>query len=233
MIRKITFNKGLWRKVLQKKYLKYRTSIVDPLYMSPVGCSSTWRAIVFGANLLNNGLCWRVGNGRLINFWTSGPLTSKACSPSAIGSNFKLCDWWKNGEWDIPLLSTQFDEVLIQEIVKILVGLSGSGTDKLIWGATSNERFTVKSAYLALVTQDNYPLFPWASLWKLSLPPKLKYLFWLVCQRKLLTNVERVKRHLTSDPMCPLCHDRPKSMLHVLRDCSWAKAIWNNIYYLF
>lgn len=75
--------------------------------------SSTWRAIVFGANLLNNGLYWRVGNGRLINFWTGGPLISKARSPSAIGSNFKLCDWWKNGEWDIPLLSIQFDEVLI------------------------------------------------------------------------------------------------------------------------
>ena len=59
---------GLWCKLLQHKYLIFR-NLFDPDLIKGVVCSSTWKAIAFGAKLITKGLFWRVGNGEQIRFW--------------------------------------------------------------------------------------------------------------------------------------------------------------------
>ncbi|PRQ51455.1 putative ribonuclease H-like domain, reverse transcriptase zinc-binding domain-containing protein [Rosa chinensis] len=111
----------------------------------------------------------------------------------------------------------------------IPVGFEGSGPDRIIWGETSNGCFSVKSAYLALIKEENYDAFPWYFIWKLPIPPKLKTFMWMLCQGRILTNVERVKRRLASDPSCPICHEHPETLIHMLRDCPSAKNVWNGV----
>ncbi|KAK8589616.1 hypothetical protein V6N12_024010 [Hibiscus sabdariffa] len=44
-----------------------------------------------------------------------------------------------------------------------------------------------------------------------------------------MTNLERYKRTLTNDPLCPLCHRPEESTLHTLRDCVNLRQIWQKI----
>lgn len=58
---------SLWAKIFEAKYLKGH-SILDLKMTSRQGSSSTWKGILFGAELLNKGLIWRLGKGDRVNF---------------------------------------------------------------------------------------------------------------------------------------------------------------------
>ncbi|CAN1156973.1 Putative ribonuclease H protein At1g65750 [Linum perenne] len=70
------------------------------------------------------------------------------------------------------------------------------------------------------------PEVDWNSVWKWQGPGRVQYFLWLVAQGKLLTNLERKRRHLTEDSSCPRCGATKESILHVLRDCNYAGQVW-------
>ncbi|KAK8521835.1 hypothetical protein V6N12_066417 [Hibiscus sabdariffa] len=51
----------------------------------------------------------------------------------------------------------------------------------------------------------------------------------LAKSEKLLTNKERVRRHLTASSCCPICFAAEESVLHVLRDCVVAGNTWRRL----
>lgn len=51
----------------------------------------------------------------------------------------------------------------------------------------------------------------------------------MVLHGRIMTNTERVRRHVASSDLCPLCKKDPETILHVLRDCPKAKQIWGSI----
>ncbi|CAL1388375.1 unnamed protein product [Linum trigynum] len=55
---------------------------------------------------------------------------------------------------------------------------------------------------------------------------RMRSSMWLVNQRKLLTNAERKRKHLTNDDGCKICGGGPETTLHVLCDCPYARATW-------
>ncbi|CAL9018286.1 unnamed protein product [Prunus brigantina] len=60
----------------------------------------------------------------------------------------------------------------------------------------------------------------------MKIPPKLKIFYWLVYQGKILSNEQRVRRHLTYDASCMYCRGVNESVLHILRDCYRACIVW-------
>lgn len=47
---------------------------------------------------------------------------------------------------------------------------------------------------------------------------------------RILCNTNRMHRHLTNDPRCKRCTtDQDETLLHLLRDCPAAKAIWASV----
>ncbi|XP_021741473.1 uncharacterized protein LOC110707739 [Chenopodium quinoa] len=44
-----------------------------------------------------------------------------------------------------------------------------------------------------------------------------------------MANVNRFMRNLTDDPRCKICNSQDDTTLHLLRDCTMAKDIWNQI----
>ncbi|KAH1056381.1 hypothetical protein J1N35_034446 [Gossypium stocksii] len=46
---------------------------------------------------------------------------------------------------------------------------------------------------------------------------------------KLLTNHERVRRNLVANGGCALCGCGDKTVIHVLRDCSFAEKVWRMV----
>lgn len=59
---------GLWSQVLNGNYLKDQSLLAAP-NLKFLNCSTTWRGIVFGSQIVYKGLKWRVGNGDNILFW--------------------------------------------------------------------------------------------------------------------------------------------------------------------
>lgn len=60
-------DKGLWVKIFEDKCLK-RQSIVDVDLKTRQDCSSTWRGVLYGSELLAKGLIWRIGKGNVVKF---------------------------------------------------------------------------------------------------------------------------------------------------------------------
>lgn len=101
--------------------------------------------------------------------------------------------------------------------------------DKLIWKHTPNGIFSVKSVYRSTFGDDLVPPGMWRLIWTLHIPPKLNTFLWLFYRSKLLTNVNRVARHITSDPCCKHCPGQPETMLHLFRDCPRVSRLWHSI----
>ncbi|KAK6940305.1 Reverse transcriptase zinc-binding domain [Dillenia turbinata] len=50
-----------------------------------------------------------------------------------------------------------------------------------------------------------------------------------MAMRKIITNMEKVKRGIIQDDSCPICTNGDESIKHVLRECNHARNIWKRI----
>ncbi|CAN1125418.1 Putative ribonuclease H protein At1g65750 [Linum perenne] len=103
----------------------------------------------------------------------------------------------------------------------------GAASDMLVWGLENNGRFTIKSAYdllkdHRLKNQGN----SWQKIWSWKGPNKIRHFLWLTAQGRLLTNKERMRRHLAASGECVACGGIDEDLNHVLRECIVAKSIW-------
>ena len=100
--------------------------------------------------------------------------------------------------------------------------------DKLIWAATSNGEFNLTSAYkLATIQADFVPPFNGKWIWKLNFLPKIQTFIWMCLHKSIATWECLAKRGLQVNPLCPLCHQCPESILYLLRDCFIASNVWH------
>ncbi|KAE8704644.1 hypothetical protein F3Y22_tig00110450pilonHSYRG01128 [Hibiscus syriacus] len=52
-----------------------------------------------------------------------------------------------------------------------------------------------------------------------------------ICSVKsTFTTIQRARRRLTSDAHCPICGYMSETVIHVLRDCSAARSVWNKLF---
>ncbi|RXH83704.1 hypothetical protein DVH24_005957 [Malus domestica] len=68
----------------------------------------------------------------------------------------------------------------------------GDVEDKLIWGPTCNGEFSVKSAHIIQIDDNQCHMFKGLldKIWKLNIPHKMKFFGWLLVRNKLTTNVK-------------------------------------------
>ncbi|BFG34315.1 hypothetical protein CerSpe_205890 [Prunus speciosa] len=179
-------------------------------------------------------MIWRIGKGDTVQFWNDRwisdiPLIQyegivRPAQPDCTVSELMKDDWW-----DVDKLRTMLSEDLVQKIVSYPIGFGTNLRDVHIWDSTSNGVFTVKFAYDLLFRDDGRSDPFWDVLWKIKVPPKLKVFFWLAYQDKVLTNEQRTKRNLTTDPSCSLYGWHSESVLHLFRECSNAKKVWDAV----
>ncbi|RYR16350.1 hypothetical protein Ahy_B04g073348 [Arachis hypogaea] len=84
----------------------------------------------------------------------------------------------------------------------------------------------VKTAYQSLMSNQDSPNKMFKLVWCWQGPERIRTFLWLVVHNVILTNLERKRRHLTTDDTCPRCRNQDESTIHVLRDCFYAKSIW-------
>lgn len=84
-------------------------------------------------------------------------------------------------------------------------------TRRFIWGGSEDQR--------------RVHLLSWETLQK----PKEHAFLWIAFHDRILGNLTRFKRNMTTDPRCFICGQDEESSLHILRDCAAAKLVWRKI----
>ncbi|RYR56808.1 hypothetical protein Ahy_A05g022515 [Arachis hypogaea] len=108
-----------------------------------------------------------------------------------------------SGHWDTRKLQELLPENVVKNIVAISPPSPWKGTDHLAWGISLDGSFSTKSVYQSLSEGQHTSNTVFRQVWN-----------W------------QGSEHLTSDDSCPRCHHHDETVIHVLRDCSYAQCIW-------
>ena len=105
--------------------------------------------------------------------------------------------------------------------------------DRVLWTETKNEKFFVKSLYVALELGGVVP-FPRSIIWNPCEPSKVGFFFvWEASWVKTLT-LDQVKRKGWSlANRCFLCLIDEESINHILIHCTKARVLWELLFALF
>lgn len=66
----------------------------------------------------------------------------------------------------------------------------------------------------------------WNLIWKAKAPQRVRVFLWILWKNRLLTNCERVRRHMTIDGDGSQCISVLEMEIHAIRDCAFSRAVW-------
>ncbi|GJS92282.1 reverse transcriptase [Tanacetum coccineum] len=144
-------------------------------------------ARVLKARLINQGSAWNIGNGHLVDIWNDKWLPGM----SLLELRPSECEFQKvhdlmvddGSAWDVFNVHTLFPIEIVRRIVS--TSIASYRSDTLFWEGTTHGNFTVRDAYkkgLANIglTNDlsNLDTQICSSLWKATIPMKVKLFIW-------------------------------------------------------
>ena len=68
----------------------------------------------------------------------------------------------------------------------------------------------------------------WKKLWACRVPQVVKNFLWKACNNILATKDNLFKKHITNDPLCPICNLEVETAVHILWSCSSARDVWSD-----
>lgn len=222
----------LWVRVLKGKY---HFNLLNPdrsSYSSTA--SSTWQKIMSLWPFIFQKIRWSLGCGDVIAFWNDiwfdeEPLITRSlCDIPDDIKSWRVKDaMGSDGNWQIETLSNLLPNSVLEDLPNYCRPCTDLGNDSRYWRHAPDGNFSVASAYRLLIGNSLNPENPiWKLVWSWAGPQRISSFLWLAYKNRLLTNVERQRRHLSPSAVCSICNSVSESTLHVLRDCDRAKALW-------
>ena len=98
--------------------------------------------------------------------------------------------------------------------------------DKVVWTASRSGAFSVKSLYSILEPRGS-SLFPYGSIWRANVPPKVAFFAWEASWGKILTLEQLQRRGYSLANRCVLCLSKEETVDHLLLHCVKMRALWN------
>ena len=139
-------------------------------------------------------------------------------------------NWWK-----IDLIHELYSHEEATKICSMAV-CPVRNKDQRAWVGTANGDYTVKSGYhLAkekfVVEQgscsNKHELkLHWNSIWAIKGSKVVKMFVWKACMNILPTKEHLVRKHVLTDPLCPICKLVPETTDHALWNCSSARDVY-------
>jgi hypothetical protein len=209
----------------------------------PKNASYTWKSILFGRDLLSEGLIWRVGNGRNISVcddnWIPRPSIQRPLGylPEATAERVEDLLLPDGRGWNEQKLRATFYEADVSDILKIPVGRAGT-EDYIAWNYTKNGIFSVRSAYhLKMQLNQLRAGRPssslssgehrgWLALWSADVPSKVKVHCWRLAKNGLAVGDELQRRRIKDGARCIACN-RTETITHRFWDCPHSAHIWS------
>ncbi|KAJ1406818.1 Ribonuclease H domain [Sesbania bispinosa] len=141
-------------------------------------------------------------------------------------------DLWENGAWSLSSLATPLNQFVLEAITSLTPPPSFSDAPNTwIWAHCSDGIYTPKSGYTCLQEHhlNPFPSRPWRLVWKAKAPDKVRFTIWLALHNSLPTKSVLHHRGMGPDDTCPRCHTSPETIIHCLRDCEYALAVWRRV----
>ncbi|XP_010520746.1 PREDICTED: uncharacterized protein LOC104799794 [Tarenaya hassleriana] len=232
----ITKQDSLWVRLLRDKYIppSYRSGSHLPGHDGSI----IWRGIKSVWYLTRGGCATLIRNGRNTDFWRDNwveddkPLIEYLSEEDRPSINPVMVAEFANadGKWKWDKFASLLPNSTCLRIASLLPPRQSAESDRLYWCSSRDGKCTVKSAYNSLLPDNITSSHTiWSVIWKWGDPERIRTFLWLACNNRLLTNMARFKRNLSSSGQCPLGCPSDESVLHVLRDCSVAKVLWNDL----
>ncbi|CAL1380781.1 unnamed protein product [Linum trigynum] len=205
-----------------------------------------WQSILFGRQLLSQGLRWQIGNGQTAPLLLGSCIPSlhpliPALNPCVLPGNDVLrvasVINREEGSWCDEGLAHWFDPRTFRLIKEIPLP-RGNVEDRLVWHGTQDGVFTVKSAYHLVVQLDKMDdqwsasvswmdRPSWIRVWEAPVPPKLRVFLWQILYRLLPTIEALIERKIEVHPRCPVCWAESETLEHLFLECPVARALWD------
>ena len=148
---RLLHNKGtLFYKVFKAKFFP-NTSLLEAKDTS--SGSYAWKSILYGHDVINDGACWRVGNGKSIKIWQHHWLPrkhlTKILSPMVETMEEATVDCLINEEtrtWNVAMIDGIFAPQEAEEIKNIPLAREDT-EDSLYWPWEHDGRYSCKTGY--------------------------------------------------------------------------------------
>ncbi|KAA3455658.1 Ribonuclease H-like superfamily protein [Gossypium australe] len=231
---------SLVAQVLKAKYYPTTNFLQARLGRRP---SYTWKSIWAAKSLIKEGLGWRVGTGEhiLINedAWLPGAANYRICYPilnTDITTVASLIDS-NNRKWREELIRNTFEANDADRILQIPLALD-EHADMVIWRGEPSGKFTIRSAYRLLQTQDrtldstatqNTATLFYKQLWTLQIPNKIKIMLWMITRNYIPTMANLYQRRVVRDDKCPRCKACSENLWHKFVGCPAATELWKRL----
>ncbi|KAK8476102.1 hypothetical protein V6N11_071089 [Hibiscus sabdariffa] len=224
----------MWATALRQKYRMLTTC---PLSIARRNCSPLWHALVNTWDSFRNNIFWLVGDGHDVHLWNDtwvpnlGPLRSWLTHASSGIDHMHFADLLQaDGNWNTSRLSALLDPTAIPHVLGVPPPSLDDSRDMVAWKCTPTGIFTVSSAYENLLSESwDSCDSKWTGIWSLPVAQRVRMFLWLVLRQRLLTNAERARRGMSSDPSCSCCGFFNETILHILRDCPPMRSFWQSL----
>lgn len=179
-----------------------------------------------------------LGDGASCLFWMDnwaivGPLCHFApalfATISCSGRRRSVKDALHGNRWVRDIAGALTTQVLCEYLAlwEFLreVALDDTQTDCFVWRWSAGGKYSASSTYRAFFLGSS-SLLGAKELWRVRVPPKLKFFFWLALHGRLWT-ADRRKRHgLQDSDSCALCDQDVESMDHLVKGCVFSRELW-------
>lgn len=166
---------------------------------------------------------WKVNNGKSVRFWTDW-WSESACLKESFSQLFSACKfkfitvcdmklvWNSNfeGLWSRELSSYELLECDTMGSLLNAIRLS-TQEDELRW--ENFDRFSTKSCVYVL-DRSASQVGPWSLIWKLKIPPRIRYFLWQCGQNKIPSLVFLKTRLEFISTQCQRCHLQEETQSH-------------------
>lgn len=141
------------------------------------------------------------------------------------------------GGWNVPLIRILFWDNDCDAILQIPVVGNGA-SDIRVWQYMKHGNCAVRSGYHLdrrlkacrldnrLGQTSNLNRSNWGWIWNLKIPNKIKKFIWRLLRNSLPTLDILRSRGVHTSIMCPVCKDKDESLIHVFKDCAYARLFW-------
>ncbi|XP_074298566.1 uncharacterized protein LOC141629468 [Silene latifolia] len=218
---------------------KYARDLPIPLANSRVSQPSfIWSDICKAVSAAKNGICWKLGNGQLLDLWSSRWINGKqpfgtapvpVPEPSPSLSDLLL----ESGDWNPTMVFRYFSSNCAKEITA-LEPPAQNFDDFLYWKYTEDGSYSVQSGYSLLWSESSAArcirsfvhTFPWKQVWRKGIPPKISIMLWRLAHNIMPTSDNLISKHVPVDSMCNLCRSSLETEEHLFRSCETAQHVW-------